>query len=426
VTDFSHAADPARFPDDPTDGPSSGSGPDPFASAARLNATHLARDPASFYRTLRHRHGPVAPILLDDDLPAWLVLGYRELHYVTSNPDLFARDSRRWPYHDLLKPDNALRTIVAWQPSVLFTEGSEHQRRAGAIQDALAGVDQFEMRAQVEHLADRLIDSFAGSGEADLIADYAQKIPIRACAAMLGFAEAEAEALIGYIALMVGDTDEAVAGWEAVAELTRDVLTDRRRHPRADVSSRLLAHPAGLSYEDLVPDVLALLAAGQAPTADWIGNTLRLMLTDSRFAVTLSGGRRSIGQALREVLWEDTPLANYACRWAARGTQLGGQHIRPGDMLILSFTAANTDPALRPDAHAGTDGNNAHMAFSHGEHRCPYAAQEIAEVIAQTAVEVLLDRLPDITLAIEPDELVWQPALWVRGLRALPVRFSPS
>ncbi|HEY7486340.1 MAG TPA: cytochrome P450, partial [Streptosporangiaceae bacterium] len=57
---------------------------------------------------------------------------------------------------------------------------------------------------------------------------------------------------------------------------------------------------------------------------------------------------------------------------------------------------------------------------------CPHPAQEIAEVIAEIAIEVLLDRLPDVTLAVADEALVWRASPWMRGLIALPVRFSPA
>jgi cytochrome P450 len=66
------------------------------------------------------------------------------------------------------------------------------------------------------------------------------------------------------------------------------------------------------------------------------------------------------------------------------------------------------------------------MSFSHGEHGCPYPARELAEIIAQTAVEVLLDRLPDVRLAVAANALVWRPSFLMRGLSALPVTFTPT
>jgi cytochrome P450 len=66
------------------------------------------------------------------------------------------------------------------------------------------------------------------------------------------------------------------------------------------------------------------------------------------------------------------------------------------------------------------------MSFAHGEHSCPYAAPEIAEIMARTAIEVLLDRVPDTQLARPASELRWRPSAWMRGLYSLPVTFTPT
>jgi cytochrome P450 len=87
-------------------------------------------------------------------------------------------------------------------------------------------------------------------------------------------------------------------------------------------------------------------------------------------------------QALNEVLWEDTPTQNFPGRFAVHDLRLGGRQIRKGDLLILGLAAANHDPLVRPEPQTLT-GNQAYMSFSNGEHGCPYAAQEIAKVIAR-------------------------------------------
>jgi cytochrome P450 len=172
---------------------------------------------------------------------------------------------------------------------------------------------------------------------------------------------------------------------------------------------------------------MVMTAAGHQPTADWIGNSIRLMLTDNRFAASLGGGRHSVAEAMNEVLWEDTPTQNVAGRWASRDTRLGDYPIRAGDLLLLGLAAANNDPSVH-DATAGGfhNGNSAHFSFGHGEHRCPFPAQEIAEVIARTGIEVLLDRLPDLDLSVPADALSRRPSPWLRGMSQLPVVFTPT
>lgn len=397
---------------------------DPFAeSRVLLYGPQFQRKSADLYAEMRRAHGPVAPVLLDGDVPAWLVLGYREVQYVVSNPEIFGRDSRRWNAWDRIPPDWPLLPLIGYQPTMMFAEGAEHRRRAEALDDALADVDQFALRAQAQQVADRLIDTFAGAGEADLITQYADGVPLPVVARMIGVPDVETADLVREVNKTHAAGEGANDAYTRVREKVRRLVESKRENPSRDVTSRLLAHPATLADEEITEDLLHLMNAGQLPTAYWIGNTLRLMLTDDRFAMTLSGGRQSVGQALNEVLWEDTPTQNFPGRFAVRDLRLGDRQIRKGDLLILGLAAANHDPLVRPDPQTSI-GNQAYMSFSYGEHRCPYAAQEIAKVIAEAAIEVLLDRLPDVVLTVPADALTWRPSPLFRGLSALPVKFT--
>ncbi|MET7294774.1 cytochrome P450 [Streptomyces griseoloalbus] len=398
------------------------------AGAVRLGGLEYQQTPSQLYRALRREHGPVAPVLLDGDIPAWLVLGYSEVTYVTSHDELFARDSRRWSQWENIPPDWPLLPFVGYQPSVLFTEGEEHRRRAGVITEALEGVDQFELAHDCGLIADDLIAHFAGSGQAELMADYAHALPMRAVVQMCGMPTSgeDTRRLVDDLrsSLDAGEGDDPVAAYGRVGERLRQLVKDKRAAPGPDITSRMLTHSAGLTDEEIVQDLISVIAAAQQPTANWICNTLRLLLMDERFAVNVSGGRLSVGEALNEVLWLDTPTQNFIGRWAVRDVQLGGRQIRAGDCLVLGLAAANTDPQIWPEAHVGAE-NAAHLSFSNGEHRCPYPAPLLADVMARTAVETLLERLPDLVLAVEPEELSWRPSIWMRGLSALPVRFTP-
>jgi hypothetical protein len=98
-----------------------------------------------------------------------------------------------------------------------------------------------------------------------------------------------------------------------------------------------------------------------------------------------------------------------------------GVTLRKGHPLVVSLAAANTDPTLTTDQRAG---NRAHLAWSAGPHNCP--AQSPARLIAAVAVEKLLDRLPDVELAVPVEELTWRPGPFHRALTALPVTFPTA
>lgn len=415
----------------PTTGPLT---PDPLAPVP-LSGPRFQSEPTAFYRELRREYGAVAPVVLDGGVPAWLVFGYRELHQVTDDPVLFSRDSGLWNQWPRIPDDWPLLPMIgSKQPSILYTVGERHREHVAMINDALEAVDPFQLRALAERLADELIDAVCDKGGADLVAAYAMLLPMRVLAVLYGFAEDQGPALVGALNDLIDGRERALAGQAYLAAAIARLVTDRRTAPADDAVSRMLAHSSGFTNEfadkftdeEIVQDLMVMTAAGHQPTADWIGNSLHLMLTDDRFAASLFGGRNSVAEVMNEVLWEDTPTQNVAGRWASRDTRLGGRRIRAGDLLLLGLQGANSDPQVRTNGSALTGGNSAHFSFGRGEHRCPFPAQEVAEVIARTGIEVVLDRLPDIDLAVPAASLTRRPSPWLRGLTELPVTFTPT
>ncbi|MEU5714811.1 cytochrome P450 [Streptomyces sp. NPDC020403] len=392
-----------------------------------LSGPQFQADPVRRYRDMRRDHGAVAPVTLDGDVPAWLILGYRELHQVTNDPVLFSRDSELWNQWDSI-PDNwpLLPMIGRKQPSILYTVGERHTVRAAMISNALEAVDPFALKRYAEEFADGLIDRFCSVGRTDIIAEYAMLLPALVLARLYGFSNEVGASLVGALNDMIDGRERALAGQQHLGSSMAQLLADKHAEPGDDVATRMLEDPGGFTDEEVAQDLMVMMAAGHQPTADWMGNSLRLMLTDDRFAASLSGGRHSVAEAMNEVLWEDTPSQNVAGRWASRDTHLGGRHIRAGDLLLLGIAAANGDPQVRTDGSTLTGGNNAFLSFGHGEHRCPFPAQETAEVIARTGIEVLLDRLPDVDLAVPEEQLTRRPSPWLSGLTDLPVHFTPT
>lgn len=399
--------------------------------AVPLSGPGFHTEPQALYRSMRRHHGPVVPVELPGGFPAWLVIGYRELHQVTSDGELYPRDVSLWNQWENIPADWPLLPMVGTpMPSIYFTAGAEHRRHAEMVVPALEAADPFEIRQHCEQLADRLIDAVCSRGTADLVAEFADPLPVLVLARLVGFPDEEGADIAQVLKDLADGGPGAQKAHLRFGEHMHRLVAAKRANPGDDVTSRMLAHPEQFTDEEYALDLMAVTAAGHLPTADWISNSTRLMLTEDQFADGLSGGRHSVAEAMNEVLWEDAPTQILAGRWASQDARLGGQNIVRGDMLLLGLGAANGDPHIRQQVtdlvvRSGRGGNNAHMAFSHGEYRCPFPAQEIAEIIARTGIEVLLDRLPDLELAVPAKDLVRRPSAFLRGMTALPVRFTP-
>ncbi|MEV0355183.1 cytochrome P450 [Nocardia sp. NPDC050697] len=396
--------------------------------AVPLVGPRFHTDPQRHYAELRRAHGPVVPVELPGDIPAWLVIGYRELHRVITDTTLFPRDVSLWNQWPNIPEDWPLLPMVGRH----FTSPEQSLRHSAVVQLALESVDAIALRGSAEELTDRLIDGFCAHGRADLVADFAELVPALVLAWMLGFPPDTGDELARIMKAMADGGADAQSAHVGFAEHVGHLLGRARAHPGTDFASLLLAHPEAFTDdEEYVLVLMAVMLAGHLTTADWLSNTVRLMLTDDRFAAALGAGRHSVGQAMNEVLWDDTPSQIVCGRWAAQDTRLADRVIRRGDLLMLGLAAANADPHIRQhiDGTVGEDpvysGNQAHFSFGYGPHRCPDPAQQLAEIIARTSIEVLLDRLPDLDLAVPAAALTRRPSPFLRGTTALPVRFTP-
>lgn len=127
------------------------------------------------------------------------------------------------------------------------------------------------------------------------MSSYVHALPMRAVVQMCGMpvSGSDTQQLVDdlRISLDAGEGDDPVAAYGRVGDRLRQLVKDKRAAPGLDVTSRMVTHGAGLTDEEIVQDLISVIAAAQQPTANWICNTLRLLLTDERFAVNVSGGR---------------------------------------------------------------------------------------------------------------------------------------
>ncbi|UCM87499.1 cytochrome P450 [Streptomyces marincola] len=402
--------------------PAHGLGP---GGVQRLYGRAASAAPAALYERLRARHGAVAPVLLEGDVPGWLVLGYREVLEVTRDPHRFSRDGRNWTEwrRGRVLPDSPIAPVLLWGPDCTHVDGAAHQRLRGAVHESLQRFDRGALRRWTRTAAHGLIDRFAADGRADLLGQYARVAPTLTLTRLLGvpgplgpgLAEASRQLLTG--------TERAVTSDRHIQQVLHRLVLSRHEAPGHDLASWLIAHPAALSDDEVKHHLRLVLVAANESTTNLVANVLRLVLVHPVFRGSLLDGRMTLSEAVEQVLWDEPPIAVCPGGFALRDTDLGGRRIRGGDVLLLGLAAANADPLVRPRAGTPMHGNRSHLAFTSGPHECP--GQDIGRAIAETTIEVLLSRLPDLAPAVAAGELTWSSSTWSRRLDALPVVFTP-
>ncbi|MFG1809122.1 cytochrome P450 [Streptomyces sp. NPDC049040] len=391
------------------------------SGATRLYGPEHAADPKATFAELR-KQGSIASVEIAPGVGAFLALGYQSALEVLRSPERFSKDPRNWRAlaDGSVPADSPVVPMMMYRPNALWSDGEEHARLRGVITDSLSQVDPVALRGYVEESADILIDRIGARGNADLLGEYGALLPLLVFNRMFGCpADIGDKLVFGMSGIFDADGDSEKAN-QVLGEGVAELVALKRREPAADVSSWMMAHPAELTDEEMMHQLILLMGAGTEPEQNLICNALLLLLSDDRFAGDLAGGSMPVDEALDEVLWADSPLANYAVHYALQDTEVDGVALPAGHPILISFTAANTDPALSGERRGG---NRAHLAWSAGPHTCP--AKSPARLIASVAVEKLLDRLPDVELDCGVDQLEWRQGPFHRALVALPVVFPP-
>lgn len=194
-----------------------------------------------------------------------------------------------------------------------------------------------------------------------------------------------------------------------------ELIALKRRRPKDDLTTRLMEHPAQLSDEEVLHQLVTLLSGGTAPLAAAIGTSSALYLGED-WQVGLP-----VEDAVSQTLWNYAPIANYAAHYPTHDVELGDRLVRANDPVLISFAAANTDPKLTE--HREQLSAKAHLAFGAGPHACP--AKDPAFMMTVTAVETLLNQLLDVEMRVPFKALTWAPSPWSRTLVTLPIRFTP-
>lgn len=282
-----------------------------------------------------------------------------------------------------------------------------------------------KLEPRVRAICNELIDEFISDDRCDAAAQYSKHIPVRAIAHMLGIPEKDGELFVKWIheILELGITNEEtlMRAAQDMAAYFLPYIEARRQNPGDDLISDLIRArgPDGQPFSDIhvMGSVRLLLIAGIDTTWSAIGASIW------HLAKTPADRRRLVAEpeimpfAIEEFLRAYSPVT--MAREVMKETTVSGCPVKPGNMVLLSFPAANRDPAMFEDADKVIIDRkqNRHAAFGLGIHRC--VGSNLARMEMTVALEEWLKRIPEFSL--DPVGTVTWSEGTVRGPRQLPL-----
>jgi cytochrome P450 len=310
-------------------------------------------------------------------------------------------------------------------PLLAATDPPQHDQLRGLVSRAFTPRRVAAARPRIIAFAKRIVDELP-EGEFDVVERLSIPLPVAVIAEILGVDASHqddfrrwSDATVG---LMEGPPapDKLAATGELVAHF-RELAALRRKAPRDDLISDLLAAEIDgrrLSEAELDAFFVMLLVAGNETTTNLISNQLHVFAGRPDLWKACREDRSLVPIALEETLRFDSPVQNLG-REATRDVDLHGVRIPKGDRLVVSFGAANRDPAVfeAPDEYRLDRGECRHLAFGQGRHFC--LGTGLARLEGRVALDTLLDRFAEIEPGGTPQRL---HSTVIRGFESLPLR----
>src|SRR3954447_498833 len=284
-----------------------------------------------------------------------------------------------------------------------------------------------KLEASTRAYCEELVAAMRGRDIVDAAEDYAQHIPVRVIAIMLGLPESDADRFRGFVNHTLEGValpmEQRAAGMMALFEYLRGHIEDHIANPRDDLISFLLDSELDgekLTVFHVARTIALLLIAGIDTTWSAIGASIWHLASTPADRQRLVAERDLLPVAMEELLRAYAPVT--MARLVREDMDWNGCPMKANEWVLLPFPAANRDPAEfeRADEVVIDRAVNRHAAFGLGIHRC--AGSHLARMELRVALEVWLAAFPTFELS-DPDAVRWSGGQ-VRGPRTLPVRVA--
>jgi len=387
-------------------------------AVALTDGAFYANDPHPHFDWLREH----APLYWDEAGQVWGVTRYADVLALSKDPQTFCSGGG-------IRPDQPP------MPYMVDLDDPAHKQRRGLVSRGFTPRRVQEHEPRIREISAGLIEAAQARGRFDFVTDVAAWLPLIVIGDMLGVDPDDHARLLAWSEAMImgnGATTaeqllQAAAAFDEYIDYQRQVIADRRAHPREDLVS-ILVHAeidgARLNDDELLMESLLILIGGDETTRHVLSGGMYELLRHPDQLRALARDPSGIPVAVEEMLRWVSPIQNMA-RSATRDVELHGQRIDAGQKVLLLYPAANRDAGVFRDPHRfdSKRAPNDHLAFGIGAHFCLGA--NLARLELRVFFEELLRRTPDLTLA-STDPPPRRPSNFICGIEHLPVEWRAS
>jgi cytochrome P450 len=316
--------------------------------------------------------------------------------------------------------------------SLLDSEPPKHTRLRSLLVKAFNKNKIDSLRPDVERLTAGLLKTIEAKLEAtgtfDVIGDFAEPLPVKVIAALLGFPDEDEHLLRPWSQAIVKmyeinpsqeTQDAAKLASHEFAEYVRGLMVERKRNPGTDLISDLAAVEEDgqkLNAQELIATCVLLLNAGHEASVNGFGNGfVAMMQRPEQLALLASKPYELANTAVDEFLRFDAPLHLFE-RTATADTEIGGVVVKEGQKIASLLGSANRDENVfeNPEAMDITRDPNPHIGFGAGIHFCIGAP--LARMEMSVSLPALMAKYPNLELAEQP---VRRPGFVLRGYESV-------
>ena len=359
-------------------------------------------------------------------LDVWLATGYDAARQVLADREGFGNDVRH-----LLggRPRSAAEQVGG----LGMTDDPQHGRLRGVLTPEFTRRRLARLAEPIDRIVADALDDLERHGPVvDLVERFAFEVPFRVICDLLGLPDVDRA---GFRELGTARFDLRAGGRGSfgAAATSRTFLIDAVARQRAGgavgdglIASLLREHGDDLDDVELGGLADGLFLGGYETSASMLSlGTYVLSREPAAYALLRTGDRTDVDRVVEELLRYVCPVQVAFPRFARREVRIGDSRVKPGDVVVVSLTGANRDPAAQPVAGAfdpRPGGSPGHLAFGHGVHRCIGA--ELARMELRAALTGLATRFPDLRVAVPVEELRFTELSAVYGIESLPVHLG--